>query len=50
VKRKLVVLFVDVSGVQAALQRPLVCQKIMPVLCPCVAGADALPRNQFLQV
>ncbi|XP_023333087.1 phospholipase B1, membrane-associated [Eurytemora carolleeae] len=39
----------DVSGVQAALQRPLVCQKIMPVLCPCVAGADALPRNQFLQ-
>jgi len=40
----------DVSEIQSALHRPLVCQKIVRELCPCVAGSNAIQRKQFLTV
>ena len=40
----------DPSLVAGALHRPLSCQIFARQLCPCVAGPEAQPRAEFLQV
>ena len=40
----------DPSLVAGALHRPLSCQLFARQLCPCVAGPEAQPRAEFLQV